>query len=121
VSSPQPLQTNGPAAATVLATGIGCFAFGMLTIAEHTVLLARRTFTFYGPVGSHSGTTVMAVLIWIVAWCVLHEQWRRLQVPFARVFWLSLALIAIGCIGTFPPTYEAIDAILAAAFGIEAS
>src|SRR5262249_1411665 len=70
--------------------------------------------TLYAPVGSHSGTTAVAVLAWVTAWCVLHGRWQAAQVDFRPVFLGALALIALGCLGTFPPLYQALGALLTA-------
>jgi heme/copper-type cytochrome/quinol oxidase subunit 1 len=119
VSTVSARQPNGPAAAAILAAGIGCFVFGLLTIVEHTLVPGRRTLTLYPPVGSHSGTTAVAVVIWIIAWCLLHGRWKTVHLAFSRIFVASLALIALGCLGTFPPTYQAVGAVMATAFGVQ--
>ena len=56
---------NGPAAAAILAAGIGCFVFGAITTLEHVAARGREALTFYAPVGSHSGTMAVAVLVWV--------------------------------------------------------
>src|SRR4051794_5042791 len=93
-------QTNGPAAAAILAAAVACFVFGLLTVVEHTIVPGRQSLTFYAPVGSHSGTTAVAVVIWITLWCLLHSRWRRADLPFLPIFALSLTLIALGSLGT---------------------
>src|SRR5712692_2707011 len=77
---------NGPAAAAILAAGIGCFALGLATTVEHTVVAGQQALTLYPAVGSHSGTTAVAVLVWVATWCGLHSRWRTLEVDFSRVF-----------------------------------
>ena len=99
---------NGPAAAAILAAGIGCFAFGLLTVLEHTSVPTSQTLTLYVPVGSHSGTTAVGTLLWLGGWLVLHQRWKTAQVNFQRIFLGALILIALGGIGTFPPFYEAV-------------
>ena len=108
---------NGPAAAAILAAGIGCFAFGLATTVEHTVGPGRQALTLYPAVGSHSGTTAVAVVVWVATWCALHSRWRALEVDFSRVFLGALLLIALGTLGTFPPFYEAVGTAVAAVLG----
>jgi hypothetical protein len=105
---------NGSAAAAILAAGLSCFVFGLVTTLEHTLGAVRDALTLYRPVGSHSGTTALAVAVWLVAWLVLDRRWRSVQVDFGRVFAGALVLIALGCLGTFPPFYEAVGSLGAA-------
>jgi hypothetical protein len=119
LTSTRKRQTNGPAAAAILAAGIGCFAFGALTTVEHTIAPGRDVLTLNPAVGSHSGTITVAVLVWVGAWCVLHGRWKGVQLDFARVFVGSLLLIVLGALGTFPPFYQAVSALIAALLGIQ--
>src|SRR5207248_8292 len=61
LTSARKRQTNGPAAAAILAAGIGCFAFGALTTVEHTIAPGRDALALNPAVGSHSGTVTVAV------------------------------------------------------------
>src|SRR5919198_1446593 len=70
---------NGPAAAAILASGLGCLALGMITtVAENSKPVLDRL-TLLQPVGSLSGKTSFAVLIWLVAWAALHGHWKNKQ------------------------------------------
>jgi hypothetical protein len=108
---------NGAAAAAILAAGIGCFVFGLLTTVEHTLSLSRDALTLYVPVGSHSGTTAVGLLVWLAGWLALHARWKRIEVDFRRVFLGALVLIALGFLGTFPPFYEAVGRLGAGTLG----
>ena len=99
--------TNGAAAASVLAAGIGSLALGFFTVVAEASEWAREVLNLYDPVGPLSGKTTFAVVVWLVAWVVLHLAWRSKQVNFGRVFAFTLVLIALGFIGTFPPFFEA--------------
>jgi hypothetical protein len=105
---------NGPAAAAILAASISCFVFGLVTTLEHTLGALQEAFTVYRPVGSHSGTTALAVVVWLVAWLMLDRRWQSKQVDFRRVFVGALVLIALGWLGTFPPFYDAVGSLGAA-------
>lgn len=98
---------NGAAAAAILAAGIGCFVLGLLTTLAAASTALNRALAFYGPAGPLSGKTTVAVLLWLIAWAVLHRWWRARQVNFARLFMATLILIALALLGTFPPFYEA--------------
>lgn len=99
--------TNGPAAAAVLASGIGSLALGLFTTVAQAIAPVRNALNFYNPAGPLSGKTTVAVVIWLVAWVILHGVWKNRQVDFGKVFWTTLVLIALGLVGTFPPFFEA--------------
>lgn len=97
---------NGPAAAAVLAAGIGTVALGLLTTLAEAIGPLKQALNFYDPVGPLSGKTTIAVVVWLVAWAVLYGIWRSKNVDFGKVFTAALVLIALGLLGTFPPFYE---------------
>ncbi len=94
--------TNGPAAAAILASGIGCLALGLLTTLVQAIPPAKEALNLYSPTGPMSGKTILAVAVWLVAWAMLHFLWRNKQVDFGRIFIIALILIALAFLGTFP-------------------
>jgi hypothetical protein len=46
------------------------------------------------------------VVVWLIAWAVFHGRWKNTQVDFAKVFGVTLILIALGVLGTFPVFFE---------------
>jgi len=108
---------NGPAAAAILAAGIGSFVFGLATTLEHTAATSRDALALNPAVGSHSGTVALSVLVWLGVWFILDHRWRSAQVNFARVFVGALVLIALGGLGTFPPFYQAVSSLGSALLG----
>jgi len=98
--------TNGAAAASVLAAGIGSLTLGFFTVLVEASEWAHEALNLYDPVGPLSGKTTFAVVLWLMAWSVLHFAWRRKQVNFGSVFAFALVLIGFGFIGTFPPFFE---------------
>ncbi len=97
---------SGPAAAAVLAAGAGSLTLGLLTTLAATSSVAAEALNFYEPVGSLSGKTTVAVVVWLLAWAALNGRWKRRQVDFPRAFVTTLLLIAAGLVGTFPPFWE---------------
>ncbi len=104
---PEPALNNGAAAAAVLASGIGSFALGFFTTLAEAAASVKNALNFYNPAGPLSGKTTVAVVVWLVAWAVLHGRWKDKEVDFSKTFVATLALIALGVLGTFPPFYEA--------------
>jgi hypothetical protein len=98
--------TNGPAAAAILASGIGSFALGLFTTLAQAVITLRNALNLSDPVGPLSGKTTAAVVIWLVAWAAFHGLWKNRQVNFTSVFTVTLVLIGLGLLGTFPLFFE---------------
>ncbi len=99
--------TNGAAAAAVLASGLGSFALGLVTTLAEAVPALKNALVFSNPAGPLSGKTTVAVVVWLVAWAALHSAWKDKTVNFNKTFIATLALIALGLLGTFPPFFEA--------------
>ena len=99
--------TNGPAAAAILASGIGSMALGLSTVLAQAIAQIKEALVFYSPSGSLSGETTIAVVVWAVSWALLHVLWRSDHVDFGKVFIATLVLIALGLLGTFPPFFQA--------------
>jgi hypothetical protein len=97
---------TGPAAAAVLAAGIGCAALGILIPLAEGIAWVKSTLTFNGPVGPLSGKTIVASVVWLIAWAALHRAWRKRDVRFAPVWIASIVLIAVGLLGSFPPVFQ---------------
>jgi hypothetical protein len=66
-------RPNGAALAAFLAAGIGGFAMGLIVILSETGLFVPPT--LYQPAGGVTGRTALAVVLWLVAWAVLHSRW----------------------------------------------
>ena len=98
--------SNGRAAAAVLASGIGSLALGLLTTLAQAISSIKNALIFYLPVGPLSGKTTIAVAVWLVAWAALSHTWKNRQLDFSKVFMVTLVMIALGLLGTFPLFFE---------------
>src|SRR5439155_1632254 len=85
---------------------VGCLTLGLITSVAENSKPILDGITFIGPVGSLSGKTSVATASWLAAWSVLHRRWKEQQLDFPRVFGLSLILIGLGLLGTFPPFWH---------------
>ena len=94
---------NGHAMAAILAAGIGAFAMGLFVVLHETGLFVSPS--LYPPVGGLSGRTTFAVIVWLIAWGVLNARWSPRTVSPRPVFTVTIALIALGVLGTFPPVW----------------
>jgi hypothetical protein len=65
-----------------------------------------KALTLYVPTGPLSGKVAVGVAIWLVAWALLAWRWSGKEVPLKAPFRLTLALIAIGLLLSFPPVVD---------------
>jgi hypothetical protein len=100
-------KPEGPVAAAILAAGVGALALGVLTTVAEASEGFKEFLTFSEPVGPLSGKTIGAVLIWLVAWVVLHIMYRNKAVESRKALTISLVLIGLGVLGTFPIFFQA--------------
>jgi hypothetical protein len=96
-------EANGAAMASTLAAGLGTFSIGLFVILNEAGLFVAPA--LYGPAGGVTGRTAFATLVWLTAWGVLHFRWRALEIAPGRVLGLTLALIVVGILATFPPLW----------------
>lgn len=98
--------TSGPAAAAFLAAGIGCAAVGLFTTLAQSVIVVKNMLNWWNPAGPLTGKTGLAMVIWLVAWVFLHQVWKSREVAFNRIFVVTLILVGLGLLGTFPTFFE---------------
>lgn len=99
-------KPDGPVAAAILAGGVFALALGVLTTLAEASVDFKDFLNLYDPVGPLSGKTIGAVVIWLIAWAVLHMAYRDRQVDFRKALTTSLVLIALGVVGTFPIFFQ---------------
>lgn len=101
-------KVNGPAAAALLAGGIGSAAMGLITLAYeiNDKSAFAKSMGWYKPVGGLSGKSSWAIIIFFVAWAILHYVWKDKETDFARMSSIAIALLVVGFLGTFPPVWH---------------
>jgi hypothetical protein len=97
-------EVNGSAMAAFLGGGIGAFAMGAVVLLNEAGIFAAPT--LYAPAGGVSGRTTVATIVWLVAWAVLHHRWKSREIAPGRVGALTMILVALGVLGTFPPVWS---------------
>lgn len=108
VESPTATDCNGGAVASILAAGIGAFAMGLFVLLNEAGLFAAPA--LYGPASGVTGRTTLAALVWLAAWALLHARCRRREIAApGRLFVETLALVAAGVLGTFPPSWALVS------------
>lgn len=95
--------TNGAAMAAFLSAGIGAFVVGFIVIIHEVGNVAIPA--LYAPSGGASGRTALAVVIWLIAWALLHNMWKKRQIQPNRIAAATVTLIVLGLIFAFPPVW----------------
>ena len=95
---------NGAALAAFLAAGIGALGLGLVVFLNE--LGVFEVPALYGPAGGVSGRTTAGLVIWLVAWAVLHSRWKDRRMEPSGLFRMSLILIAVGLVLCFPPVWH---------------
>lgn len=98
--------TNGSAMAAFLSAGIGAFAMGLIVLLNEAGVFVAPT--LYAPAGGVTGRTALATVVWLVAWGLLHHLWKAREMAPGRIYALTLFLVALGILGTFPPVWGAL-------------
>lgn len=102
-------KPDGPAAAAMVAAGIGIFVLGLLTSVAHGwSALSGFLADFQGSrgVGALAGKSTVSVMAFFISWGVLHMMWRDKEVNIKRMFNIGLVLGLLGALGTFPTFFE---------------
>lgn len=97
-------ETNGSAMAAFMGVGVGSFAMGVLVILNEAGIFAAPP--LYAPAGGVTGRTTLATIAWLIGWGLLHYRWKGREIAPARVFPITLVLIALGILATFPPLWK---------------
>lgn len=101
-------RPSGPAAAVVLAAGIGCFALGLLSVLSAASGAVSEALTLSERVGDVSGISTAAAAVFFAAWAALTIAWRRANPPLMPIAAVSGALVLLGLLGSFPPFFNAV-------------
>jgi hypothetical protein len=106
LSTNQPLP-DGPAWACILASAIGCAAFGALVDLAEASKSISGVLNLYRPSGDLSGKSVIAIVIWAIAWGALHVRWKNHNVRSpGMILVIAVILIVLALIALFPPFFE---------------
>lgn len=97
----------GPGAAAMLAAGIGSFSVGLFTVLAEISPAIKTFLTWVPQVGALSGKTGMAMILFLVTWLVLGTALKNSKITYSTATSLTLALVALGVLLTFPPIFRA--------------
>jgi len=100
-------KKEGPISAAILAGGVGTLALGLLTTLGAASESLSDALVLNDRVGPLSGKTAFAVVIWLIAWGILHAVLKDTRYETRRALTTALILVALGVVGTFPTFFEA--------------
>jgi hypothetical protein len=104
--STAPTIPNGSGAAAMLAAAIGSFVLAVIAFAGDKSVPIKNSLNFYKPTGPLSGVTTVAIVVWFLAWGFLEWRWGKRAVAMRRINRLSLALLLLSILLTFPPIVD---------------
>jgi len=98
---------NGPAWAAILAAGIGCLALGLLIVLGERNAFFIKRLSFYKPVGNLSGKSGVAVIVWLIAWVVLHVRWKNRDLTnTSTIMAVTIVLVLLGVAMSCPLVFD---------------
>jgi hypothetical protein len=100
-------RPSGPAAAVILATGIGSVMLGIFTTLNEASTSVHDWLEWDEGVGPLSGKSTLGALAFLLSWGLLTALWRRSNPPLRAVALLTILLVALGFVGTFPTFFQA--------------
>ena len=98
---------SGPAAAAMVAAGIGSLTIGILTTGAVLSAELKTALNFYNPAGPLSGKTSVGIAVWLISWLILNALWKNKDLRLRTAFIWTLMLLAVALLLTFPPVFEA--------------
>ncbi|MFE9776146.1 hypothetical protein ACFYOV_31715 [Streptomyces sp. NPDC005931] len=99
-------RPEGAISAAIIAAGAGAAALGMFTTLAEASKDVADWLQWSERVGPLSGKTVMAVVVWLVSWAVLHLALRNKERETGRALTVALVLLGLGVLGTFPTFFQ---------------
>lgn len=99
-------KPEGPISAALIAAGIGAAALGLFTTLAEVSSMVKGWLRWSDAVGPLSGKTTLAVVVWLIAWLVLHLTMRNSEYETRRALTIGLILVGLGVLGTFPTFFQ---------------
>lgn len=96
------MKSEGPIVAAILAMGAGTVVYGIIVVVTEFSTSFKTFLTLKDSVGPLSGKTIFGVLAWLVLWAILHPMLRKTTIDLWRAFQVSLVMVGIGILFTFP-------------------
>lgn len=96
---------TGAAAAAFISSGIGVLVLGLMTTGAELSKGFGNALNWWNPAGPLSGKTGIAILAWVISWVVMNRMWQGEDKDLRKSFIITLVLIGLGVLFTFPPFF----------------
>ena len=109
-SSPTHLPT-GPAAAALLAAGLGLLALGLSHVLSEASTAVKNAMQMLGTlwipgapgIGPYSGKETVGLLVWLVSWAALHVVLRKRDIDLVATGIWAFVLVGLATTILWPP------------------
>jgi len=95
----------GVASAAFVSSGIGCLVIGLMVTGAEMSEGLKNALNWWNPAGPLTGKTGVGIIVWMISWVILHTMWKDKDMDFGKVFTVTLIMIALGFLLTFPPIF----------------
>jgi len=99
-------RPEGPAAAALLATGVGSLVLAILVVIAEANESFAMSLAYSDRVGPLSGKTIWAVVAYFGSWAILAVALRGRRMNLGVVAIVAGVLLALALVGTFSPFFE---------------
>ena len=100
---------TGPAAAALISSGLGTFMIGLMTTGAVLSEGLKNFLNWWNPAGPLTGKAGVGILVWLISWAFMHSAWKEKDYELGKAFTITLVLIGLGLLLTFPPIFEAFE------------
>ena len=102
---------TGPAAAAILAVGLGLLALGMSQVLAEASEAIKHALQALGNlwmpgaqgIGPYSGKETAALVVWLVSWVLLHAALRKREINLIIAGTITLLLVGLATTILWPP------------------
>jgi len=70
------------------------------------VFIIISIFIFAGSLIMYPGKSSLGIIAFFLSWGILNNMWKDKETNFNRIAIVSIALVAVGLIFTFPPVWH---------------
>ncbi|MFQ5419505.1 MAG: hypothetical protein ACE5EY_03975 [Anaerolineae bacterium] len=100
---------TGVAAAALISSGVGVFVIGLMTTGAVLSEGLKNFLNWWNPAGPLTGKTGLGILAWLISWAIMNNKWKEQDSNLGKAFNITLILIVLGLLLTFPPVFEAFE------------
>lgn len=79
---------------------------GVVTVLCEASASVKQALDLYAPAGPLTGKVLATVAGWLLAWAGLHAAWRGRNVLLGAATAVTLVLVAVAFVATFPPVFQ---------------